>query len=326
MNNINKNKLSIVIPIYNDWESFWSITESIDKLLINKVLSVNIIVIDDGSLADITDEENIEINMQCVESIEIVRLNRNLGHQKAISIALAYIEDNKVSDQVIVMDGDGEDRPEDIIALLEASSKNQGKIIFASRKERSEGILFSMFYKVYKFVYYVLTGSSINFGNFCIIPSILLSRLVYISEIHNHFSAGCIRSKLPIDTIPTKRGKRVRGKSKMNLISLILHGMSAIAVHIDIVAVRILIGSIFLIIISVFGIINVFMIKYFTDLAIPGWATNVVIGLTIILIQAFIVSLILVFLILNHRTQIIFIPIYDYKRYLLNIRYYYNTQ
>jgi polyisoprenyl-phosphate glycosyltransferase len=320
MNNTKHPKIVIVVPIYNDWDSFFILLKRIDHLFSNDTFKVEIVVIDDSSSIPFNSaNKNNDDKIKSIENIEILRLNRNMGHQKAISIALAYVSENKKAEYVIVMDGDGEDRPEDVLVLIEACQINKDKIIFGSRKERSEGVLFTIFYRLYKIVYRILTGSPINFGNFCIIPYSLLSKLVYISEIHNHFSAGCMRSKLPIDTIPTVRGNRFDGKSKMNMISLILHGLSAVSVHMDIVAVRLLIGSIFLITLSMMGILNVLIIKYLTDLAIPGWATNITIGLTIILMQAFLISLILVFLILNHRTQILFIPIYDYKKYVLGV-------
>jgi hypothetical protein len=160
------------------------------------------------------------------------------------------------------MDSDGEDKPEDIIQLIEASDKELDKIIFAKRTKRHEAIWFQVFYSVYKFIFSFLTGKTIAFGNFCIIPPALLTKITFVSEIWNHFSGGVIRSKLPYKHIPIERGKRLYGKSKMNFTSLVLHGLSAISVHIDTVAVRLVIFTISLVAISIFAIFTVIVIKF----------------------------------------------------------------
>jgi hypothetical protein len=146
-----------------------------------------------------------------------------------------------------------------------------------------------------------------------------VKRLVFVSEIWNHFSAGVIKSKLPITTIPAERGYRIAGRSKMNLASLVMHGLSAISVHMDIVAVRLFLASIVLIILSAVGIFIVIGMRLLTTLAIPGWATNVTIGLLIILLQAFLISFLLVFMILTNRTYKLFIPYLDYAIYVFRI-------
>jgi polyisoprenyl-phosphate glycosyltransferase len=164
-----------------------------------------------------------------------------------------------------------------------------------------------------------LTGKSITFGNFCLIPAPLLSNLVYLTEIWNHFSGGVIRSNIPYTAIPLERGVRLSGKSKMNFISLVLHGMSAVSVHVETVAVRIFISSVILILLVSVGILVVAYIKFFTTYATPGWATSFIFGSLGIIVQALLISLFLIFIVLNHRTQKNFIPILDYKDYVAQI-------
>jgi len=171
-------------------------------------------------------------------------------------------------------------------------------------------------YGVYKALYGLLTGTSISFGNFCLIPRNLLDNVVHHSEIWNHFSAGINRSRLPLSVVPTERGNRYTGDSKMNLVSLILHGLSAISVGTDVVAIRLLILTLWLIAAGIIGLVAVVSIKFLTDLAIPGWATYVAIGLSTIIIQAFLMALILVFLVLQYRTQGSFIPALNYELFI----------
>jgi glycosyltransferase involved in cell wall biosynthesis len=310
--------IAILLPVYNDWESFKLLLEKISAVVELKAVQLHIVVVDDGSSSASMKHDDLNLSPN-IGSVEILHLTRNLGHQKAIAIGLAYVAQSQQCNTVITMDSDGEDRPEDIIRLINASASSPDKIVFAKRTKRSEGIGFRFFYQIYKSVYYILTGSSISFGNFCIIPLGLLRRLVFVSEIWNHFSAGVMKSKLPITTIPTVRGCRIAGRSKMNLGLLVMHGLSAISVHMDIVAVRVFLASIALIVLSTVGIFIVFGIKLLTTLAIPGWATNVTFGLLIIILEAFLISFLLVFMILATRTFKLFIPCLDYAGYIFRI-------
>ncbi len=317
--NETEKRLLIVTPVFNDWESLEVLIRKIDEVASSSSLfdtvDISMVAINDGSTVgwDLKDLSGV---LNKFSAIEVLNLSRNLGHQKAIAVALAFAAKERQQDIVIVMDSDGEDRPEDIVRLMEAHEKSADKFIFAKRKKRSEGIIFSAFYRAYKLIYRILTGTSISFGNFCLIPRNLLNILVHVSEIWNHFSAGAIRSKLPITTIESVRGKRLRGSSSMNLTTLIIHGLSAVSVQIDFVAVRLLISFICLMIFSVLSILAVIAVKFLTPFATPGWATTVVFGFTLIVIQAFFISLFLVFIILTYRTQKLFIPYYDYSNYV----------
>lgn len=306
-------KLQILIPVYNDWQCLRIlINEITDKVKNNSIESINFVVVNDKSnqLAD-TDVDN--------QNIEIINLNRNVGHQKAISIGMSYIAENKDFDAIVVMDSDGEDKPEDIVRLIEKYDEDRSKIVFATRKTRQEGSLFKIFYKLYKFSYYILTGKKISFGNFCIIPKVCLKNLVQFPEISNHFAAAVIKSKIPFVRIPTNRGKRYVGKSRMTLVSLVLHGLNAITVQIDTVAVRLLIVTLLLVILAVAGIVTVISIKLFTIYTVPGWASFIVLGLSLMLFQFFMISLFLTFIVLTYRTQRFFIPAIDYKMFIDNI-------
>lgn len=306
--------VAILIPLYNDWQCLYQIIQILDGLLLDDgSTKVNYVVVNDNS----TQEVQIS-DIKSDNNIEIVNLTRNIGHQKAIAIGLSYISENVVCDKVVVMDVDGEDRPQDVGRLLQESRRRPNCILFAKRGKRSEGIAFILFYRIYKRLFRILTGSSISFGNFCIIPFNQLKRLVHVSEIWNHFSGGVIRSKLPYDTILSERGKRFFGDSKMNFISLLLHGLSAVVVYIDIMAIRLIILTAILISVAFVGIAATIVVKLFTDLAIPGWATTITLGLFIVILQAFILCVFMVFMVLSNRVQKNFIPAIEYRHFIFN--------
>ena len=313
-------KTIILIPVYNDWNALCLLINKIQKDLKSNVLSsLSFVIVNDCS-----DIENSEIiNFILKESfstpIKIIHLTKNIGHQKAIAIGLSYIAENLISDKVIIMDSDGEDKPEHLNALLKTSNKNKGKIVFARRTKRMESIIFRISYLIYKMIFKALTNKTINFGNFSIIPFKTLKKVVNIPEIWVHYSGGIICSKLPYTSIPLERGKRLIGKPKMNFTSLVIHGLSSIAVHIEIVVVRLLIVALTLFSLSILSIITIFCIKFFTPYAIPGWATSSVLELSNILIQIFFMSLLFVFFILNRKSQHSFIPIIEHKNFIMSV-------
>jgi len=306
---------TILTPVYNDWISLELLIRNIDESISDLKIRVNIVVVDDAStLANEIDYSSI--NFKNIKEISQIQLTQNLGHQRAIAIGLSYIDNNIDTDAVIVMDSDGEDNPNDIIKLIHALESNPDKVVFASRSKRSENILFRTFYYLYIKLFSILTGFSISFGNFSIIPKLYLSRIVSLSELWNHYAAAVIRSKISYMTIPTIRSNRYFGKSKMNFQSLFLHGLGSISVYIDFVGLRILIFTLILILLSSIGLIIVVWIKLFTDMAIPGWATNISIGLIIVFLQSFLISLFLIFIILGSRSNLSFIPKKDYELFI----------
>lgn len=300
----------ILTPVFNDGESLNILLHELAVSL--KVFGdskFSVLVVDDGS------SDNLNIKAPAPFSLQILHLQRNIGHQKAIAIGLAYIKENLPCDKVLVMDSDGEDRPEDAVALLHKSANNGDKIIFAHRKSRQEGKGFRFFYRLYKFAFRILTGEKIAFGNFLLLPKTQLDKAVYYSEIWNHIAGGIIKTGLHYTSIHTDRGKRYAGKSKMNFHSLLIHGLGAIAVFIEIIASRLLIFSLVLIGISLLAILALVGIRSFTDLAIPGWTSTVVSAMLIILLQSFLLSLFTIFLYLSSQSQRKFIPARHYKDY-----------
>jgi polyisoprenyl-phosphate glycosyltransferase len=299
----------VLIPVYNDWEPLKKLIVQLNAQFQDTIYTpLHFLVIDDGSF------ENRNILLP-TDRYEIIHLHRNLGHQKALSIGLAYIQQHLPCAAVLIMDGDGEDRPEDAIELLNAW-KGSDKIIFASREKRQEGILYQIFYFTYKNLFRLLTGQKIAYGNFLVIPRSALDKLVYYSEIWNHIPGGILKSGLPFHTVPTKKGNRFSGQSKMTFHSLILHGLGAISVFMDTIASKLLMFSIALTVLSVAGIVTIILIKGFTQMAIPGWASTIASLCLVVFLQCFLLSLFTLFLYLSAQSQRKFIPALHFAEYI----------
>nr|AGC09658.1 putative family 2 glycosyl transferase [uncultured bacterium] len=168
-------------------------------------------------------------------------------------------------------------------------------------------------------MFYILTGKQIAFGNFMALPKKEVDSLVYYSEIWNHLAGAIIKSKKPFRAVPSHRGKRYEGRSKMNFTGLLLHGLGAIGVFTEIIATRMLVFSFIMILIALLAIVIIVYVKYFTDKAIPGWATTTVSSMLIVILQSFLLSLFTIFLYLSSQGQRKFIPAYHYSDYLRSV-------
>jgi hypothetical protein len=311
------NTVAILSPVYNDWECFASLIEQIARCYPSSQNKFKIVVVDDGSIAP---RPSFSIGAHtfanCIESIHVIRLALNLGHQRAIAVGLSYISKQMTVDAVVVMDSDGEDRPEEIQLLLSAALSHPRHIVFAQRGRRTEGRVFRLGYFAYKLLFKLLTGRTITFGNFSLLPSFAVHRLVYMSELWNNLPAAIMRSRLPLIGIPTKRGKRYYGRSKMNLINLILHGLSSLSVYTDMIFARVLLGAGIAGGLTLVGILVTVFVRLFTSMAIPGWATVVVGDLLILqmLIGGFLLAAML--MVLAGRSQRPIVPAIDAISYI----------
>lgn len=303
----------VLIPVFNDWESLGLLLPELDDALAERGFEADILVVDDGSTIG-PDEPFVDRPFAALRRIDVLRLRRNLGHQRAIAVGLSYVEDCLRAPTVVVMDGDGEDDPRDVPRLLErVEQTGRTRIVFAERTRRSESRSFRIFYALYRLAHRLLTGHRVRIGNFSAIPRRRLNSLVVVSEIWNHYSAAAIRSRQPHCSIPTHRSTRLSGRSTMNFVSLVTHGLSAISVHSDVVGIRLLVLSVLLALVAAGGIVAAVAVRLMTAWAIPGWATMAVGLLSILLGQAVMAAFVFSFVILGARHGSTFLPRRDYS-------------
>jgi polyisoprenyl-phosphate glycosyltransferase len=303
--------ISIVMPVLDDWSSFAALVAEISDRFSGSGFTFHICAVDDGSVAPFDAAGILVPRGSCVASIEILRLAANLGHQRAIAVGLCAIADTSETDAVVVMDSDGQDRPEDIAALLAASAGHPRHVVFARRAQRSESRAFRFWYSLYKLLFYALTGQAINFGNYCAMPMEAVRRIVHMPELWNNLAASIMRSRFPYMSVPTVRGSRCDGHSQMNLVALMVHGLSAMSVYTDKIFIRILLAAGLVASMAGFGIVGVATVRVATDLAIPGWATTAVGDLLIILLQTLVIVIVASLTVLAGRSSRPIVPIAD---------------
>ena len=228
-------KYIILIPIYNDRESLKILIENINSEIKDLDHDISLVVINDASSQQIIDTYP---NIENINSIEIVNMKENMGHARCIASGLKYIFDKKEFDFVIPMDGDGEDRPEEIKNFIELSKEVGDKSIIGERVKRSEGLIFKTCYQFHKFLTLAFTGQSINFGNFTCLSKATVKKMIEEKATWNSFSGSLKKIEKDLISIPSTRGKRYFGPSQMSFFNLLKHSLSIISVFRRTVLIR----------------------------------------------------------------------------------------
>ena len=220
-------KIKILIPIYNDWQSVSKLLDEINNLSINSEFQISTIIVNDASNHDRQDEE---INLDNIYSIKILNMKKNQGHTRCIATGLKYIYEKEDFDYVIPMDGDGEDRPEEINDLINQIKNSNYKPIVGERIKRSENLLFKVCYQIHKLITLTFTGKNIKFGNFTCLSKITVEKMINEKATWNSFSGSLTKVEKDLSSIPSIRGTRYFGPSKMSFYNLIKHSLSIISV------------------------------------------------------------------------------------------------
>jgi len=228
-------KYVILIPVYNDRESLTKLIENINSEIEGINSEISIVVINDASSQQIIDDYQ---NTENINSIEIVNMKENRGHARCIASGLKYIYEKKEFDYVIPMDGDGEDRPEEIKNFIELTDQSDDKSIVGERIKRSENLFFKICYLFHKFLTLAFTGQSIRFGNFTCLSKITVEKMINEKATWNSFSGSLKKVEKDLSSIPSIRGTRYFGPSKMSFFNLLKHSLSIISVFRRTVLIR----------------------------------------------------------------------------------------
>ncbi|MDC0250224.1 glycosyltransferase family 2 protein [Candidatus Pelagibacter sp.] len=228
-------KYIILIPIYNDRESLTRLVENINSEIESGNSEISIIVINDASSQQIIDEYQ---NTENISSIEIINMKENRGHARCIASGLKYIYEKKEFDYVIPMDGDGEDRPEEIKNFIQLTEKSNNQSIVGDRVKRSESLFFKLCYLFHKYLTLAFTGQSIKFGNFTCLSRSTIEKMLKEKATWNSFSGSLKKTEKNLLSTPSIRGIRYFGPSKMSFFSLLKHSLSIISVFRKTVLIR----------------------------------------------------------------------------------------
>ena len=220
-------KIKILIPLYNDWQSVFKLLENINSEVSNLSHEFSIIIVNDASTES---KRELPLNLDNLNSIKIINMKENQGHARCNATGLKHIFENEEFDYVIPMDGDGEDRPEEIKQLIDNLNYQPDKPIVGERIKRSEGIFFKFCYFVHKIITSTFTGQSIKYGNYTCLPKSIVEKMINEKATWSSFSGSLAKVAKDRATIPSERGTRYFSPSKMSFKNLLIHSLSIVGV------------------------------------------------------------------------------------------------
>ena len=220
-------KIKILIPVYNDWQSVFNLIKTINSQVLSLNDELSVIIVNDASTEN---RPEFSADLNNLKSIQIINMKENKGHARCNAAGLKYINEKVDFDYVIPMDGDGEDRPEELSLLIKKIKEYPDTVVTANRVKRSEGIIFRSCYILHKYLTFIFTGQSIKFGNFVCLPKSAVNKMVNEKSVWSSFSGSVVKLFHIRKSIPSIRGRRYFGPSKMNFINLLKHSLSIIAV------------------------------------------------------------------------------------------------
>jgi len=253
-------KYIILIPVFNDWQSVFKLIENIDLQINNE--TINIVIVNDASTESFDDNQK---KFSKINSVKIINLIKNGGHRKAIATGLKYCQENLEYDYIIPMDGDGEDRPEELKDFFNQVQETQPEVITATRIKRSESFLFKFLYSMHKIFTHLITGKLIKFGNYTCLSKNAVSKLLSDGSVWLSYSGAVTKHFPQFSTIQSIRGERYFGPSKMSILALLLHSFRISTVFRENIFIRVVI------VILIFGLLAYYSSAYFLIPSLAGW-------------------------------------------------------
>ena len=220
-------KIKILIPVYNDWQSVFKLLDNINSAISNLSYEFSVLIVNDASTENRPEKV---LNLDNLKSIQILNIKENQGHARCNATGLKYIFENDEFDYVILMDGDGEDRPEEINQLVDNLNYHSDKPIVGERIKRSEGIFFKFCYLAHKIITFTFTGEIIKYGNYSCLPKSTVAKMINEKATWSSFSGALAKVVKHRMGVPSERGRRYFGPSKMSFKNLIIHSLSIISV------------------------------------------------------------------------------------------------
>ena len=220
-------KIKILIPVYNDWQSVFKLLENINSQVPRLNDEFSVMIVNDASTED---RAEFSVSLDNLKFVEIINMKENRGHARCNAAGLKYVNEREEFDYIIPMDGDGEDRPEELSLLIEKIKDYPNTVVTANRVKRSEGFIFKFCYMAHKCLTFVFTGQTIQYGNYTCLPKSKVDVMVNEPSTWNSFSGSLAKISKDRKSIPSERGTRYFGPSKMSFINLLKHSLSIIAV------------------------------------------------------------------------------------------------
>ncbi len=238
-------KIVILIPVYNDWQSIIKLLKNINLEVSNLPHEFSAVIVNDASTENRPD---LSFDLTNLKSLNVINIKKNQGHARCNATGLKYIFEKEEFDYIIPMDGDGEDRPEEIRDLVDNLKYSPEKPIVGERIKRSEGFFFKTCYSLHKLITLVFTGESIKYGNYSCLPKSIVKKMINEKATWSSFSGSLAKITKDRVAVSSERGTRYFGPSKMSFKNLVIHSLAIISVF----KKKVLIRSILFLLVYIF--------------------------------------------------------------------------
>ncbi len=201
-------KISIIIPVYNEAENIKPLYERLEKIL--KRYSYEIIFVDDGS-RDSTAIEVERINKNKKDKrVSLISFKRNYGKSAALQAGFDYAS----GDIIVTMDGDLQDLPEEIPKFLQAIKNSD--LVVGWRWQRKDKATKRFASSIFNNLTRLIIGVNIHDANcgFKAMKREVAKSLNLYGELHRYLPALAYVKGYKVSEIKIAHGKRLHGRSK----------------------------------------------------------------------------------------------------------------
>ncbi len=219
----NLNLLSVVAPVYNE--------EELVELFVARACAAvadynfELILVNDGSTDDTP--ELLDRLAAADARVRVVHLSRNFGHQAALTAGLEHA----LGEAVAMIDGDLQDPPELIPAMVEHWAQGSD-VVYAVRRQREGETVFKLasaagFYRLFN----KLTQVDLepNSGDFRLLDRRALDALLSMTERSRFLRGMTVWVGFTQTAIPYERDARHAGETKYTLRKMLRFSLDAIA-------------------------------------------------------------------------------------------------
>lgn len=207
--NSTSEKLSIVVPVYNEEENVGLLVARLEGALHS--VNYEIILVDDGS----TDNTRQEIKKLSNTNVALIELKKNYGQ----SLALASGIDYATGDYIITMDGDLQNDPDDILMMLNKAKTEDWDVVTGIRQKRKDNLVRTFPSKIANWIIRKSTHLDIQ-DHGCALKVFnkeTAKELNLYGEMHRYITLLAFLNGARITEVKVKHHQRQFGKSKYGL-------------------------------------------------------------------------------------------------------------
>lgn len=203
-------KVSLVIAVYNEEKNILPLLQSIYSAM--QEWSYEVILVDDGS----KDGTVKQIKQHANDKVKLVVFNRNYGQTSAMAAGI----DHATGDYIATLDGDLQNDPSDIPAMIQLLEDGDYDVVAGKRAKRKDSFFIRKLpSRIANAMIRKLTGVYINdYGcSLKLFNSDIAKNLGLYGELHRFIPVLAVLQGAKLTEMDVKHHPRIHGKTKYGL-------------------------------------------------------------------------------------------------------------